>query len=85
MPTYDYICETNGRVIEVRHRMSERLVTWGELCERAAIDAGDTPLEAPVARLATGGQVVRSASLKDSVPPCATGPCCGGGGCGLGD
>lgn len=85
MPTYDYACEANGRVVEVRHRMSERLQTWGELCERAAVEPGDTPLDAPVARLATGGQVVSSGSLKDSVPPCAQGPCCGGGGCGLGD
>lgn len=83
MPTYDYRCEANGQTIEVKHRMSETLTHWGQLCEMAGIAPGDTPTDAPVERLATGGQVVTSASLKDSVPPCATGPCCGGGGCGI--
>ncbi|MDH5571960.1 MAG: zinc ribbon domain-containing protein [Gammaproteobacteria bacterium] len=78
MPTYDYHCESNDKVIEVRHRMSESIHTWGELCKLAAIETGDTPSDAPVKRLATGGQVVRSSSLKNSTPPC------GGGGCGSG-
>ena len=84
MPTYDYVCPANGQVLEVKHRMSERLTRWGELCELAGCEPGETPLDSPVERLATGGQVVESNSLKDSVPPCATGPCCGGGGCGFG-
>ena len=83
MPTYDYHCAQNDRTVEVRHRMSELVYTWGELCTLAGIDAGDTPANAPVEKLATGGQVVTSASLKDSVPPCSSGPCCGGGACGL--
>ncbi|HHO67554.1 MAG TPA: zinc ribbon domain-containing protein [Gammaproteobacteria bacterium] len=83
MPTYDYVCEANGRVVEVKHRMSETLSTWGELCQRAGVDCGDTPADAPVQRLATGGQVVSSSSLGDSAPPCAAGGCCGGGVCGL--
>ncbi len=29
MPTYDYRCETNGQVVEVKHGMSEVLKTWG--------------------------------------------------------
>jgi len=84
MPSYDYVCEANGRVVEVRHRMSETLSTWGELCDTAGIDAGDTPVTSPVKRLATGGQVVRSSSLGESAPPCASGGACGGGMCGLG-
>jgi hypothetical protein len=83
VPTYDYLCEANGRVVEVQHRMSEKLSTWGELCQQAGVDAGDTPPDTPVQRLATGGQVVKSGSLGDSVPPCAAGPCCGGGSCGF--
>lgn len=83
MPSYDYLCEANGRVVEVRHRMSEKLTTWAELCEKAGIAPGDTPADTPVQRLATGGQVVKSSSLKDSAPPCAAGACCGGGACGL--
>ncbi len=81
MPTYDYVCESNGRVVEVKHRMSELLATWGELCAQAGIDAGDTPADSPVRRLATGGQVVKSSSLGEA-PPCGAGGC-GGGMCGL--
>jgi len=55
MAVYDYHCQANQRTVEVHHAMSERLQTWGELCERAGIDPGDTPLDAPVTRLITGG------------------------------
>ena len=84
MPTYDYRCETNGLTVEVNHRMSEEIHTWGELCELAGIEVGETQADAPVRRLATGGQVVKSSSLGDaSAPACSSGPCCGGGVCGL--
>lgn len=82
MPTYDYKCPANGQVVEVRHRISEQLVNWGQLCERAGLAPGDTPLDSPVEKLATGGQVVRSASLGDKGSPCQMGaPCCGAGSC----
>lgn len=84
VPTYDYRCTSNDRVVEVRHHMNETLSTWGELCALAGIEPGDTPLEAPVARVISGGQLVRRSSLGDKdVPACASGPCCGGGVCGL--
>jgi len=84
MPTYDYRCEANGRVVEVIHRMSEEVKSWGELCERAGIEPGDTPAEAPVSRLATGGNVVHAASLGGgNAPPCASGSGCPSGGCGI--
>ncbi|QGU32826.1 zinc ribbon domain-containing protein [Thermochromatium tepidum] len=86
MPTYDYRCDANDRVIEVSHRMNENLTNWGELCARAGIDLGDTPADAPVHRLATGGNVVTSSSLGSGCPPtpaCSTGSCCSGGLCGL--
>ena len=84
MPTYDYRCDANGQVVEVRHSMSEQLTTWGELCALAGLEPGATPPDSPVERLITGGQVVRSSSLGDgAVPPCASGPCCGGGSCGF--
>ena len=56
VPTYDYHCETNGQVVEVKHRMNERLATWGELCTRAGIELGNTPLDAAVEKLITGGR-----------------------------
>jgi hypothetical protein len=84
MPTYDYRCVANDRVVEVNHRMSETVASWGELCALAGIEPGNTVPDAPVERLATGGQVVRSSSLRDAgAPSCASGPCCGGGMCGL--
>jgi len=86
MPTYDYRCDTNGRVLEVIHRMSESLSTWGELCDRAGIDPGDTPAEAPVQRLATGGNIISGTSWGSDVAPaaaCGSGACCPTGFCGL--
>jgi predicted nucleic acid-binding Zn ribbon protein len=83
MPTYDYYCESNGRTVEVSHKLAERLSSWGELCARAGIDAGRTAPEAPVRKLITGGAVL-SARGAASAPPCETsGVCCGGGTCEL--
>ncbi len=74
MPTYDYGCEANGTIVEVRHAMSETLTTWGELCAAAQLAPGDTPLDAPVRRLPTGGNLVNRSNL-------GSGPACGNGGC----
>ncbi len=75
MPTYDYACDANERIIEVRHKMSETILNWGELCEIAEIDVGSTPIDVPVRKLVNGGQVVTR-------PPCSTGHGCPSGGCG---
>jgi hypothetical protein len=85
MPTYDYRCESNGRVVEVMHRMSEQLHTWGALCDKAGVEPGDTPRDAPVTRMATGGNPITSSSPSgsDGAPACMTGGCSGGM-CGLG-
>ena len=80
MPTYDYVCPANGQVVEVKHRMSEVIRTWGELCQAAGIATNDTPAEAPVEKKLSAS-FVKSNSM-GSEPPCNTGPCCGGGGCG---
>jgi hypothetical protein len=48
MPLYDYICPANGTQIEVEHSMKTAVRTWGELCERAGLDLGDTPPDSPV-------------------------------------
>ena len=75
MPTYDYRCELNGEVVEVKHKMTESISTWGELCEMTNRPIGDTPPETPVKKLATGGQVVSSGSLGESAPQCGNGAC----------
>jgi len=83
MPTYDYACDANERIIEVRHKMSETIASWGELCEIAEIDAGSTPIDVPVRKLVNGGQIVTSGHLGEpNMPPCSTGNACPSGGCG---
>lgn len=81
MPSYDYRCPANGQVVEVKHAMSELMSTWGEVCEKAGMDLNGTPADSPVEKLITGGGIVKSNSM-GSQPPCVSGPCCGGGGCG---
>lgn len=79
MPTYDYVCDANGQIVEVKHSMKQELQTWRELCEISGRELGETAPESPVRKLATGGQIVRSSSLKDSGPACDMPNCCGGG------
>lgn len=86
MPTYDYRCDANGRVLEINHRMSEMVSTWGDLCQRAGIEPGDTPQDSPVHRLATGGNVISSSNMGSGTAPapaCGAGGCCPSGMCGL--
>jgi hypothetical protein len=85
MPKYDYLCEANGQTVEVSHPMSERLSTWGEVCERTERELGGVSAETPVRKLITGGGVVNASALKNpEAPPCQTGaPCCGANRCGF--
>lgn len=48
MPTYEYECAANGRVVEVRHKMHVVIRNWGELCFAAQLPLGETDFEAPV-------------------------------------
>ena len=48
MPSYEYECEENGQIVEVRHKMSFVIRNWGELCFAAQIPMGDTDFDAPV-------------------------------------
>ena len=76
MPTYDYRCNENGRTVEVRHAMTVRVRSWGELCALAGFS--------PVEKLLGAGGVVRSEHLGSGVQPICernAGPCCGGGAC----
>ena len=82
MPTYDYYCEANGRKVEVKHKISENMTSWGELCTLANENTGETPADTPVKRLITGGAVIGSTG-SGSEPACASGACCSGGMCGF--
>lgn len=84
MPSYDYRCPANGRVVEVKHKMSEQVNTWGELCERSGLEPGDTPANSPVEKLLSAGNIISSSSRGSGAPPaCPSGGCCSGGMCGL--
>lgn len=84
MPTYDYHCESNDRTIEVKHPIATSISNWGELCALAGTTLGDTPAEAPVRKLFGGANVVKSSSLRNNEPACASGgPCCGAQSCGF--
>lgn len=79
MPTYDYYCPANDRIVSAFHAMSVRPDTWGELCDLASIDTGQTQLDAPVQRQLGTGIVMarRPDQLSDF-----RGSCCGTHGCG---
>lgn len=86
MPTYEYLCEANGRIVEVRHKMSEQLSTWGELCNLAGIAVGHTAPSAPVQKLMSASFVGTGSSASASAceaPGCGS-EGCGSGGCGGG-
>ncbi len=86
MPIYEYLCESNGRVVEVQHKMAEQLQTWGELCDRLGVSPGKTDPRAPVTKLISAG-FVSTGSGSETVceaPACGAGAC-GGGFCGSGD
>lgn len=51
MPLYDYFCPSNNRQLEVMHSISQEVKTWGEVCQLANCDPGDTPGDAPVRRV----------------------------------
>ncbi len=53
MPRYDYTCDANGETIEVRHSISEKVLTWGDLCLRADRETGTTDGMTPVRKIIT--------------------------------
>lgn len=71
MPRYDYICPSNGEVIEAEHSWAQRLSTWGELCRAAGRPAGTTPPDAPVERLIGLPRIVRTRPDEESPPTSA--------------
>ena len=88
MPIYEYRCASNGRVVEVQHKMAEKLNTWGELCDRAGIEPGRTELAAPVEKLISAGFISTGAAAAQATgcdaPACGMGAC-GSGMCGAGE
>ncbi len=77
MPTYTYHCTANDRSLDVRHSFAEMLTTWGEVTLRAGQNPSpETPLDAPVKRLMTGGMLLTARRVSGG------GDCCGDPNCG---
>jgi hypothetical protein len=51
LPRYDYRCDDNGQTIEVVHKISTVVATWGDLCDLAGIDPGETVKSALVRKV----------------------------------
>ena len=83
MPTYDYRCEANNKIYEVKHAMSHSPKTWAELCDITGLDRKGIPGNTPVKKVLNTAAVVKPSSLKSLSlePPCKTGGCGGGGAC----
>ena len=79
MPYYEYRCGSNGRTLEVRHRMDEVLHTWGELTERAGADPGVTPADAPVERLMSAPVALTGSPKETGFQGCGAGCACAHG------
>ena len=74
MPYYEYRCGANGRTLEVRHPMSDRLGTWEELARAAGVDLGSTAPDAPVERLMSAPVPMTTSGEAPDVTGC--GPAC---------
>ena len=79
MPYYEYRCTANGRTLEVRHAMDERLDCWAEVAAAAGVELGDTPADAPVERLMSAAMVGASGAHEQSHALNAGFPGCGPG------
>lgn len=65
MPTYDYLCPTNNQILEVQHSLNQDIKTWGELCQLAQCDLGETAPEAPVKRLISAPRLIVETGISD--------------------
>lgn len=83
MPTYEYYCSANQQTLEVMHGMSRNVTNWGELCELAEAQPGQTPADTPVEKLLSAGMVITGEKQVPDMDCGAPGGCCGGG-CAMG-
>ncbi len=78
MPTFEYYCPENSRTVEVLHGMTTELQTWGEVCEKAGVEAGDTPVDTPVEKLMGIGMMAAKPKPRSNGETPPSGGCCGG-------
>lgn len=63
MPMYDYHCAANDRTLQVTHRISEEVNTWGDICALTGEDPGDTPLDSPVEKVHLAANLMRRKAM----------------------
>lgn len=76
MPYYEYRCVANGRTVEVRHGMDDRLRTWGEVAERAGVELGSTAPGTPVERLVSAPVPLTKSGGDPGFRGCGSGCAC---------
>jgi hypothetical protein len=76
MPYYEYRCAANGRTVEVRHGMHERLETWGDLAQVAGLGPDNTPADAPIERLMSAPVPAPGAGPEAAPVGCGPGCAC---------
>ncbi|MFT5422830.1 MAG: hypothetical protein ACI89L_000599 [Phycisphaerales bacterium] len=81
MPRYDYHCPANSQTLEVAHAMSHTVKTWGELCELAEIETGDTDSRSPVEKTLSLSFVGGNRRQATPMPGEGSGSCGSGCGC----
>ncbi len=62
MPIYDYFCPSNNQKVEVWHSLNQEVKTWGDVCQLAKIELGNTPEDATVRRLFSAPRLVMPTS-----------------------
>jgi len=78
MPTYTYYCPLNNQSLDLRHRFSESVENWGELTFRAGQNPSpETPLDAPVQRIVTGGMLLTARRVSGGDACCGDTNCRG--------
>jgi hypothetical protein len=50
---YDYYRDANGQTVEVVHSISTLVASWGDLCQLARKDVGETDGKSPVRKIIT--------------------------------
>lgn len=63
MPLYDYYCPANEQTVQVTHKMSQDVNTWGDVCALAGQPLGDTPADSPVEKVHLAANLMRRKAM----------------------
>lgn len=63
MPTYDYYCPANDQTVQVSHKMSQDVNTWGDVCALTGQPPGETPADSPVEKVHLAANLIRRKAM----------------------